>query len=294
MVLEVEWKRVMKHLFEQWEHIQNRIRQAQNLFLFFDFDGTLAPIVSRPELALCPHEVKLLLQKLHDVRNVHLGIISGRSLEDIYEKVGIPGITYVGNHGLSIRNPVGVHKKRLSENLRKEFNSIGQLLRQSLSEIHGVLFEDKGLILAVHYRNVTQQYFGRIREVLEKALEKWGDRWEITHGKMVFEVRPRVDFNKGKAVKEILRIVPPQSLLSVYFGDDRTDEDAFRVLRQRGITVFVGPDSQITEAEFFVKDPSEVMGFLYRCREILEDAESSSPDSHTVQTDSPLPMGRQR
>ena len=125
MVLEVERKRVMKHLFEEWEHIQNRIRQAQNLFLFFDFDGTLAPIVSRPELALCPREVKLLLRKLRDVRNVYLGIISGRSLEDIYEKVGIPGITYVGNHGLSIRNPVGVHKKRLSENLRKEFNSIG-------------------------------------------------------------------------------------------------------------------------------------------------------------------------
>jgi trehalose-phosphatase len=162
-----------------------------------------------------------------------------------------------------------VHKKRLSGNLRKEFDSIGQFLRQSLREIQGILFEDKGLILAVHYRNVGPQYFGRIREVLEKALEKRKDRWDIAQGKMVFEIRPRADFNKGKAVQEILKFFPPQGLLPIYFGDDRTDEDAFRVLRGRGITVFVGPDQQTTEAEFYVKDPLEVKGFLRRCEEML-------------------------
>ena len=90
----------MKHLFEDWEYIQTRIQQAQNLFLFLDYDGTLTPIVSRPELALCPSQVKKHLEELRDLPRVYLAIISGRSIEDVREKVGVSGIVYVGNHGL--------------------------------------------------------------------------------------------------------------------------------------------------------------------------------------------------
>lgn len=260
----------MKHLFEDWANIQNRIGQAQKLSLFLDYDGTLTPIVSRPELALCPPEVKLLLEKLRDLPNVDLAIISGRALEDVWEKVGVPGIIYVGNYGLSLRNPIGVHKKKLSNSRQKEFGQIGLEAKESLGKIQGILFEDKGLILAVHYRNVPQEDVNQIQKALQEITEKWKDRWQIHHGKMVFEIQPRVDFNKGKAVQDILKGIPPQGLLPITLGDDSADEDAFRAIGKKGISVYVGePIETPSEAEFYLKDPREVMEFLRRCEEIM-------------------------
>ena len=153
----------MKHLFEDWENIQSRIQQAENLFLFLDYDGTLTPIVSRPELALCPSEVKRHLERLRDLPGVYLAIISGRSLEDVWGKVGVSGITYVGNHGLEIEKPVGRHKKILSPVRKRELKRITQDLQNSLKEIPGILFEEKGPILSVHYRNVPQKFFAQVR-----------------------------------------------------------------------------------------------------------------------------------
>ena len=261
----------MKHLLEDWANISQRIQEAQNLFLFLDYDGTLTPIVSTPDLALCPSEVKATLVKLRDLPKVSLAIISGRSLEDIREKVGVPGIIYVGNHGLEIENPAGMHKKKLSANRQREYNNIVQTLKESLKEIPGILFEDKGPILTVHFRNAPPEYFPGITQVLEETLEKWKDRWNIAYGKMVFEIRPKVDFNKGKAVQEILRRSATPGILPIYLGDDQTDEDAFRILKGKGITVFVG-DSRLTlGADYYLKDSSEVLEFLRRSLEILVD-----------------------
>jgi len=262
---------IMKHLFEQWENIQDRIQTAQNLFLFLDYDGTLTPIVSKPELALCPPEAKALLEKLRDISNVYLAIISGRSLEDILEKIGISGITYVGNHGLDIQNPAGMHKKALSISRQREYSKILQGLKETLGEIPGILFEDKGSILAIHYRNVARKYFRRIHGALEEQLEEWKERWKITSGRMVFEIQPKLDFHKGKAVREMLKVFPPRAVLPIYLGDDRTDEDAFRAVGKSGITVFVGSSWADTEAEYYLNDPAEVEEFLRRCTEILRN-----------------------
>ncbi len=258
----------MKHLFEDWENIQARIQQVQNLFLFLDYDGTLTPIVSRPELALCPSEVKRLLEKLRDLPKVYLAIISGRSLKDLREKVGVSGIIYVGSHGLEIENPDGRHKKILSSARTRELKRITQNLQSSLKEIPGILFEEKGPILSVHYRNVPQKFFSRILQVLEEELQQWKGRWKIASGKMVFEIRPKADFHKGKAVKEILKTVCSLGLLPIYLGDDQTDEDAFQVLKGQGISVFIGPGSLPSEADFFLQNPDEVQEFLFRCHEV--------------------------
>ena len=258
----------LKHLFEEWEYIQARIRQAQNLFLFLDYDGTLTPIVSRPELALCPSEVKRHLEKLRDLPSVYLAIISGRSLEDLRKKVGVSGIIYAGNHGLEIENPDGRHKKFLSSARTRELKRITQNVRNSLKEIPGILFEEKGPILSVHYRNVPQKFFDRIPQVLKEELEQWRGRWKMAWGKMVFEIRPDVDFHKGEAVREILKTFPSLGLLPIYLGDDQTDEDAFRVLKGQGLSVFIGPSGFSSEADFFLRNPDEVKEFLFRCQEV--------------------------
>jgi len=259
----------MKHLFENWEGIQDRIQNAHFFPLLLDYDGTLTPIVSRPELALCPPEVKALLEKLRDLPNVYLAITSGRGLEDIRKIIGIPQITYVGNHGLSIQNPAGIHKKRLSPKRQKEFGKISQELKESLAKIPGILFEDKGLILAVHYRNSRKEDIARIREVLWDRLKEWNGSWETIQGKMVIEVRPKIDFHKGRAVTEILKMFSPKGLLPFYLGDDQTDEDAFRVIKGVGITVYVGPGKTISEAEYYLRTHLEVVAFLRRCEEMF-------------------------
>jgi trehalose-phosphatase len=258
----------LKHLFEEWEYIQARIRQAQNLFLFLDYDGTLTPIVSRPELALCPSEVKRHLEKLRDLPSVYLAIISGRSLEDLRKKVGVSGIIYAGNHGLEIENPDGRHKKFLSSARTRELKRITQNVRNSLKEIPRILFEEKGPILSVHYRNVPQKFFDRIPQVLKEELEQWRGRWKMASGKMVFEIQPNVDFHKGETVREILKPFPSLGLLPIYIGDDQTDEDAFRVLKGQGLSVFIGPSGFSSEAEFFLRNPDEVQEFLFRCQEV--------------------------
>ena len=267
---------IVKHLFEDWENIQARIQQAQNLFLFLDYDGTLTPIAPRPELALCPSEVKRLVEKLRDLPRVHLAIISGRSLEDLRKKVGVSDIIYVGNHGLEIEYPEGKQKKILSSARTKELKRITQNLQNSLKEIPGILFEEKGPILSVHYRNVPQKFFAQISHILEEELQQWRDRWKMASGKMVLEIQPKVDFHKGEAVKEILKTFPSPGLLPIYLGDDQTDEDAFRVLKGHGISVFIGPGRLPSEADFFLQTPDEVHEFLFRCQEVRR-ASNHSP-----------------
>ncbi|HUL38487.1 MAG TPA: trehalose-phosphatase [Thermodesulfobacteriota bacterium] len=268
---------MVKHLFEDWESIQAMIQQAQNLFLFLDYDGTLTPIVSRPELALCPYEVKGHLEKLRDLPGVSLAIISGRSIGDVREKVGVSGITYVGNHGLEIENPAGRHKKILASARKREFKQITQNLQNSLKTIPGILFEDKGPILSVHYRNVPQKFFPQVLQIVEAELQQWRKRWKMASGKKVLEIRPNMNFNKGKAVKEILKTFPSQQLLPIYLGDDQTDEDAFRVLKSQGISVFVGMGKLSSEADFFLKSPDEVREFLFRCQEARRAGSSYCP-----------------
>jgi trehalose-phosphatase len=267
----------VKHLFEEWQNIQVRIQQALNLFLFLDYDGTLTPIVSRPELALCPPGVKRYLEKLRDLPGVSLAIISGRSIEDVREKVGVSGITYVGNHGLEIENPAGRHKKILASARKRELKRITQNLLNSLKKIPGILFEDKGPILSVHYRNVPQKFFTQVPLIVEAELQQWRKRWKMASGKKVLEIRPNINFNKGKAVKEILKTFPSQQVLPIYLGDDQTDEDAFRVLKGQGISVFVGMGNLSSEADFSLQNPEEVQEFLSRCQEARRAGSTHRP-----------------
>lgn len=257
----------MKYLFKDWKNIQERIKQARTLILFLDYDGTLTPIVSRPELALCPPDVKKLLERLRDLPGVYLTIISGRSLEDVREKVGVSGISYVGSHGLEIENPAGKHKDILSSSRKRELKRITRDLKNSFKEIPGILFEEKGPILSVHYRSVPKKIFVKIPQTIEREIERWGNYWKITHGKMVLEIRPDIDFHKGKAVREILKVFPSRGRLPIYLGDDQTDEDAFRVFKALGVSVFIGPERFSSDADYFLRDPGEVQEFLSRCEE---------------------------
>ncbi|OGP90086.1 MAG: trehalose-phosphatase [Deltaproteobacteria bacterium RBG_16_48_10] len=169
---------------------------------------------------------------------------------------------------MEIENPAGRHKKILVSARKRELKRITQNLQNSLKEIPGILFEEKGPILSDHYRNVPQKFFTQVPQVVEAELQQWKNYWKMASGKMVLEIRPQSNFHKGKAVREILKTVTSLRLLPIYLGDDQTDEDAFRALKGQGISVFIGPATLPSEADFFLRNTNEVQEFLFRCQEV--------------------------
>lgn len=259
----------MQHVFSAWQEIGSRIRLARQIMLLSDYDGTLTPIVSRPELANLPDETRRLLQELTHRRRLKLGIISGRALADLRQRVGIKGAIYGGNHGLEIEGPGVSFIHPLAEEFKPLLRLIYRLLTQTFGSVQGVLVEDKGLTLSVHYRLVEDGKAETVRDMFNRIVGRLrsGGRVRTTTGKKVLEVRPPVKWHKGKAVQLIMKRYAKggnrSGVLPIYLGDDLTDEDAFEFLEKyRGISIFVGEENSPTRAHYYLKSPAEVAGFL--------------------------------
>jgi trehalose-phosphatase len=260
----------LEHLLSAWSKVAQQLRSASHVLLLLDYDGTLTPIVPRPELADLPPGVRRLLEALARQQRLMLAIISGRALVDIKEKVGIGNIFYAGNHGLEIEGPGVSFVSPQAEEFKPVLRRMYQELSQALGAIKGALVEDKGLTLSVHYRQVADDKSKEVRDVFERIT---GDaaasgKIRITSGKKVYEIRPAVAWDKGKVVKILMercggggqKSVP----LPVYIGDDLTDEDAFRAIEDYGggISVFVGGGDSPSSARYFLLSPDEVARFL--------------------------------
>jgi trehalose 6-phosphate phosphatase len=250
----------MPHLQYVWPTVSCRLHDATQVLLLFDYDGTLAPIVPQPDLAILPTETKNFLVDLNNLDKYILGVVSGRSLKDISARVGIEGIIYAGNHGLEIRGPNlnFIHKEAIQ--LEALQSHICEQLRHEMAGIPGVIVENKGLSLSVHYRLTPDDAVEKIHMILTAAVSpllKAGNL-KITHGKKVLEVRPNVSWGKGQAIAKIQKAFP-QASLTIFFGDDLSDEDGFEIVKQsNGITVFVGPVIQPTKAMYNLNSPMEV------------------------------------
>lgn len=257
----------MQHLWSAWQEIGERIRGAEHVLLLSDFDGTLSTIAARPELAALPAETGQLLQDLSRQREITVVVISGRALSDIRGRVGIPGITYAGNHGLEIEGPHIRFVNPLAEQTAPFIRSVYDGLSQALSGIEGVVIEDKGLTLSVHYRLVEEGRVGELRHLFEEVIGGTDSdgRITVTHGKRVLEVRPAVDWDKGKAADLLMDMCGHAEPLPIFIGDDVTDEDGFTLVNQRGgISIFVGDLTIESSAGYVVETPSEVAEFLGR------------------------------
>ena len=169
-------------------------------------------------------------------------MVSGRGLEDLEERAAVPGLIYAGNHGLEIRGPGLDFVHPGATAAADALGRVKLALDGELSGVPGAQVEHKGLSLTVHYRNVPAELAGMVENVATTAAASFVERGElrITRGKMVVEVRPGVEWDKGKAIVRI-RESFPGAPYPVYFGDDRTDEDGFRAVQDLGgLAVFVG------------------------------------------------------
>ena len=213
-----------------------------------------------PEQADLPPQVRDHLTALVSGDRYIAGVISGRSLKDVAARVGIPGMIYAGNHGLEIQGPGldFVHQEAMDQTGTQA--QVGGELQRALAGIPGVIVEPKGLTLSVHYRSTPVDQVKAVEEAFARVAAPYVESGavRITYGKKVLEVRPNLPWDKGKAIA-LLQETYPQASLTCFFGDDRTDEDGFKVVQESGgIAVLVGPARQPTVALHRVDSPGEV------------------------------------
>lgn len=231
---------------------------------FLDYDGTLTPIVERPELAVLSTEMRETLARL--AGRCPVAIVSGRDRHDVAELVQLPELIYAGSHGFDIAGPNGLHMEH-EEGLRfaGTLDAATEMLRERLRDVEGVLVERKRFAAAVHFRLVARDEVPIVKDVVG-AIAVRDPRLRQTGGKQVLELRPNVEWDKGRAVRWLLNALRlnREDVTPIYVGDDATDEDAFRSLPPRGIGVMVGESRANTRAQYGLRDPGETRAFLER------------------------------
>jgi len=237
------------------------------LVVMLDVDGTLAPIVARPEDAAVTPATRALLEKLVAMPNVYLVLVSGRAASDANAIVRVPGVWTIGNHGFEIVSPNG--ELETDPDLADQSAAIAQAARELepiVARVTGAKLENKRWTLSVHYRLAARDAVPPLRAEVERIA--MGLRLRMTDGKEIVEVRPVANIHKGTAVillGERLHAFDENASV-VFVGDDRTDEDAFRSLRARfprAVTIRVDESGEdTTAAEIRLRDPAAVHEFL--------------------------------
>ncbi len=242
-----------------------RVEQAAEgrpLAMFLDYDGTLTPIVSRPDLARLSDRIRQTVARL--AQECTVGIISGRDLQDVQEKARIDGIVYAGSHGFDIEGPGGMRKDLPEARaLLPLLETASEELRRQLQGIEGIHFEPKKFSLAIHYRQVRDSEVHAIRDHLRDTVAQH-PQLRLSEGKKVYELQPDIRWDKGKALLWLLDALGLDigEIQCVYIGDDVTDEDAFGVLEDQGIGILVSEEPSRTKARYVLRDPDEVGQFL--------------------------------
>jgi len=238
---------------------------ARRPVFFFDFDGTLSDIVDDPASATLVPGADKALQSLASLYPV--AVLSGRDLADIRTRIGIPGIWYAGSHGFEMVTPDGSHQQNETAAAAVPvLESAAAQLTDRLGSISGVAVEHKRFAVAVHYRNAAPEAAGAVTAAVHEIGARNG--LKVTAGRKVVELRPNLDWDKGKTLEWIVdQVTAQEPLLPIYIGDDLTDEDAFDAVLHDGIGIVVRhteDGDRSTAARFALADPTHVREFIER------------------------------
>lgn len=240
--------------------------------VFLDYDGCLTPIVKNPEDAVLSPEMKKVLQQLAEVCTV--AVVSGRDRANVAGLVQLDNLYFAGSHGFDITGP---------NNLKTEpggaaaalpaLDKAEKTLGEKLQKVPGALVERKKYAIAVHYRNVPEEQVEQLKQTVEETIAQHPELKKGL-GKKVLELKPNLDWHKGKAVLWLLKELnlDKPEILPFYIGDDITDEDAFASLRTRGLTILVGEHDEQTAAEYSLQSVDEVREFLAALKEFCSQS----------------------
>ncbi len=243
--------------FRNWASIRDRLRKANRWGFFLDFDGTLVNLRPHPGDVRMSRPAKLILRRIAAHAHTQVAIVTGRKRRNVRQLVAVNELRYFGVHG-GEREGQSV---TLSAKSRLALDAVKRAARRQLKSISGVWIQDKGLSVAVHYRNADRLEARTAGVALADLLEPWGDALHLLNGSRVWEILPREVPGKFTAVEDLLG--PNRSSTAVvYIGNDGTDEVAFAALPD-AITIRVGREPG-THARFFVRTPAEVLRLLAR------------------------------
>jgi trehalose 6-phosphate phosphatase len=266
-----------RHFIESggWEKFKAMLLAGRPLILFSDFDGTLVPIRQVPWDVEVPEDLARFFEFFSSREDMLPCIVTGRPMSDIKTLFGLAGIMYVANHGLHVACPEydWVHPEK--EKIEASLNFVMERLGPDLEPFPNIFMEFKGLTLGVHHRLEEEESAVRkTKKAIDSILKESSYPLRVMEGKKVFEIRPALDWDKGKGVLAVLGMSQyEEEPLCIYIGDDRTDEDAFKALRDSGVTVKVGRNAR-TLAEYYLDSPSEVVEMLGRIKAALEEKDS--------------------
>lgn len=245
------------------EDIRNRLANRKPA-VFLDYDGTLTPIAERPERAVLSTSMRETLKSLASLCTV--GILSGRGLEDVKKLVNLENILYSGSHGFEIAPYRQMHfSLDEGENFLPVLDQTEKKIKKALKDIQGAFVERKKYSIAVHFRQVDPVDMNRVEKQVNEIVAKQ-NQLHASRGKKVFDIKPAIDWHKGKALLWILEKLERNrpEVLPIYIGDDTADEDAFReVSRMGGIGIIVRDSlSRPTHARLALDNTEEVRLFL--------------------------------
>ncbi|RCV11471.1 hypothetical protein SETIT_2G188200v2 [Setaria italica] len=251
--------------------------EGKRIVMFLDYDGTLSPIVDDPDAAFMSETMRMAVRSV--AKHFPTAIVSGRCRDKVFEFVKLAELYYAGSHGMDIKGPAKASSRHAKAKAKgvlfqpaSEFLPMIEEVHERLAEttrcIPGAKVENNKFCVSVHFRCVDEKMWGEVSEAVKGVLREY-PKLRLTLGRMVLEVRPTIKWDKGKALEfllESLGFADCTNVLPVYIGDDRTDEDAFKVLRRRGqgVGILVSKHPKETSANYSLQEPAEVMEFLLR------------------------------
>jgi trehalose 6-phosphate phosphatase len=258
----------LPHALTHGDELASRL-SGKRPAVFLDYDGTLTPIVDRPEDAIISESMREAVRGLAERCSVC--VVSGRDRQVVQELMGLNNLIVAGSHGFDIWSPGGGTIQREEGGDFKELlDTVKAQLSEALNAIEGALVEPKKASVAAHYRLVAEEERAKVKAVVDSILAAHPDKLKVTSGKMVYEIQPKIDWDKGKAVLYLLTALDldRDDVMPLYMGDDITDEHAFAALAGRGIGIFVGrsDDPEVggrtTAADYILHTVEEVEQFL--------------------------------
>jgi trehalose-phosphatase len=250
------------------EELRQRLVQAERLWLFLDYDGTLADFAPTPEHILPDPELLDLLAGLAGDPNIRVAVVSGRRLSHIQQLVPLPGILLAGTYGVELQMPRGERLDRLDyDDLRPALADLKPKWEELIADRQGFFLEDKGWTLALHARfaatNEADRVLAAARRQAANAIEHCPpELFRLLGGHKFLEVGPRLA-NKGQAVDYLLNQHPWPGALPIFLGDDDKDEEAFSAVKALGgIAVLVAAETRESHADFRLDSPQAARGWL--------------------------------